>query len=134
MGGTSPFKLQRSLIFPSFYDTPSVTSSLSSSLSFTTNQKKAWKEEFAKALIKWEDIGVSFEEFPYHVNQETKDMLINSAFLFLKKPEYVKFTSDLSTVSRKILLSGPPGMFRALLSPLSPPPVDLTLNKFAFPL
>ena len=44
-------------------------------------------------------------------SKEVKENLINAAFIFLKKPEYAKFTTDLPTVSRRILLAGPSGIY-----------------------
>eukprot|EP01087_Luapelamoeba_hula_P004087 TRINITY_DN1404_c0_g1_i1.p1 TRINITY_DN1404_c0_g1~~TRINITY_DN1404_c0_g1_i1.p1 ORF type:complete len:1494 (+),score=343.70 TRINITY_DN1404_c0_g1_i1:134-4615(+) len=71
--------------------------------------KELYKADFGKQLIKWEDIEVSFENFPNYLGEEIKELLINSTFLFLKKPEFIQFTTELSNVCRRILLAGPPG-------------------------
>lgn len=40
-------------------------------------------------------------------------MLLNSAFAFIKKPELVKHITDIPSISRRMLLAGPPGMPKA---------------------
>jgi hypothetical protein len=40
-------------------------------------------------------------------------MLLNSAFAFIKKPDLVKHITDIPSISRRMLLAGPPGMPKA---------------------
>ncbi|PRP76288.1 hypothetical protein PROFUN_07810 [Planoprotostelium fungivorum] len=52
---------------------------------------------------------VTFDHFPYYVNENTKQMLIHTGFMYLKtKPELYAFLSNLP-ISRKISLCGPTG-------------------------
>lgn len=73
--------------------------------------RKKTVEAFESLLLQSEDIDASFESFPYYLSDAVKQLLINSAFVYLEKPEFVKYLSDLP-LSRRILLSGPPGTER----------------------
>jgi hypothetical protein len=55
------------------------------------------------------DIKVTFDNFPYHLDDSLKKLLINSVFIYLCKPEFSKFTNELPNMSRRILLSGQTG-------------------------
>ena len=46
-------------------------------------------------------------------SENTKTALVDSMYIFLKRPEFTKFTSELGSVSSRILLTGPPGMVKA---------------------
>mmetsp|Transcript_41691 Transcript_41691/g.69447 ORF Transcript_41691/g.69447 Transcript_41691/m.69447 type:complete len:1481 (-) Transcript_41691:1256-5698(-) len=71
--------------------------------------KQIVRDELLKKVLKPDDIMITFDSFPYYLSEDVKQLLINSAYLFLKRPEFVKYTSELSTVSRRILLTGPVG-------------------------
>lgn len=106
---------------------PSSSSSGTSTAATLAAQKKTAKEELAKSLLKWQDITTTFDEFPYFLeygppqfvtcsitthkifSHDTKEILLNSAFVSLKKPELVKHIADIPSISRRILLNGPPG-------------------------
>jgi len=52
----------------------------------------------------------SFDKFPYpYLDGALKRILVNSAYLFLRRPEYEGYTRDIPTLSRRILLYGPAG-------------------------
>ena len=42
-------------------------------------------------------------------SENTKTALLDSMYVFLKRPEFSKYTNELGSVSPRILLSGPPG-------------------------
>lgn len=86
------------------------------------------KEEFIRALVPGKSIPVSFDKFPYFLrcdvslqtpcriradaeprSDDVKRQLINCVYVYLLRPELGKFTAELPTVSRRILLTGPPG-------------------------
>ncbi|KAI5063446.1 hypothetical protein GOP47_0022306 [Adiantum capillus-veneris] len=50
---------------------------------------------------------VTFDRFPYFLNEETKVLLTNAAYVHLKQTQLGKFTRKLSPASRAVLLSGP---------------------------
>eukprot|EP00249_Psilotum_nudum_P020431 c27701_g2_i1 orf=454-2958(+) len=52
---------------------------------------------------------VTFSDFPYCLNEQTKILLTNAAYVHLKQAEFTRFTRNLSPASRAILLTGPPG-------------------------
>eukprot|EP01117_Protostelium_nocturnum_P006947 TRINITY_DN2491_c0_g1_i2.p1 TRINITY_DN2491_c0_g1~~TRINITY_DN2491_c0_g1_i2.p1 ORF type:complete len:992 (-),score=351.68 TRINITY_DN2491_c0_g1_i2:46-3021(-) len=74
--------------------------------------KEKFKEYFKKRFFgEKEEEGkekVTFEAFPYYLSDNTKQILIHSAFMHLSKQEYLKFVNNLP-ISKKILLSGPQG-------------------------
>eukprot|EP00249_Psilotum_nudum_P020432 c27701_g3_i2 orf=3-1145(-) len=65
--------------------------------------------ELMSQVIDGKDSTVTFSEFPYYLNEQTKVLLTNAAFVHLKQVDYTKFTKNLSPASRSILLTGPPG-------------------------
>lgn len=50
-----------------------------------------------------------FSEFVYFDSETTKNVLIASTYIHLKCNKFAKYTSDLPTVSPRILFSGPAG-------------------------
>ncbi|MCO5587112.1 hypothetical protein L7F22_041059 [Adiantum nelumboides] len=77
--------------------------------SATAIKRQSLKEEFTRMVMAGQDIDVSFENFPYHLSESTKNVLVASTFIHLQRPDYAKFTNDLHSVSPRILLSGPSG-------------------------
>jgi hypothetical protein len=72
-------------------------------------KRAAVKDSFAKALIDPSETAVSFADFPYYLSETTKQLLIGSAFVHLKRSEYAKYTSELVALSPRMLLAGGPG-------------------------
>jgi hypothetical protein len=72
-------------------------------------KRVAVKESFAKALIDPSETAVSFADFPYYLSETTKQLLIGSAFVHLKRSEYARYTSALVALSPRMLLAGGPG-------------------------
>lgn len=52
---------------------------------------------------------ITFDSFPYYLNEQTRALLTNAAFVHLRQLQYSKFTRNLSPASRTVLLSGPTG-------------------------
>lgn len=46
----------------------------------------------------------------YSCSENTKNVLIAASFIHLKHKEHAKYTSELTTVNPRILLSGPAGL------------------------
>ncbi|KAL7191724.1 hypothetical protein ACSBR2_023748 [Camellia fascicularis] len=69
----------------------------------------AFKEDIHAGILDGKDIDVSFDDFPYYLSENTKNVLIAASYIHLKHKEQVKYTSELPTVSPRILLSGPAG-------------------------
>uniref|UniRef100_A0A7N0TSF0 AAA+ ATPase domain-containing protein n=1 Tax=Kalanchoe fedtschenkoi TaxID=63787 RepID=A0A7N0TSF0_KALFE len=71
--------------------------------------RKAFLDTLRRSVLSPDDIDITFENFPYYISDATKNVLIASTFVQLKRSNFVKFTADLSTVCPRILLSGPAG-------------------------
>ncbi|KAM7475733.1 hypothetical protein LguiB_022976 [Lonicera macranthoides] len=68
-----------------------------------------FREDIHAGILDGRDIKVSFDDFPYYLSENTKNVLIAASYIHLKHREQVKYTSDLPTVNPRILLSGPAG-------------------------
>ncbi|GKD71447.1 P-loop containing nucleoside triphosphate hydrolase superfamily protein, partial [Tanacetum coccineum] len=67
------------------------------------------KEEILAGIIDGLKVDVSFDDFPYYLSENTKNVLIAASYIHLKHRDQVKYASDLPTVNPRILLSGPAG-------------------------
>ncbi|GMH25989.1 hypothetical protein Nepgr_027832 [Nepenthes gracilis] len=74
-----------------------------------SNRYQALRDKLRQGVFSSTDIDVSFERFPYYLSDTTKNVLIAAAYIHLKRNRFLKYTSDLPTVSPRILLSGPAG-------------------------
>ncbi|XP_039012109.1 uncharacterized protein LOC120141249 isoform X2 [Hibiscus syriacus] len=74
-----------------------------------TTKRKAFKDSLQEGIHNPDNIDVSFENFPYYLSDTTKKVLIASTYVHLKCNKFVKYASDLPTMSPRILLSGPSG-------------------------
>ncbi|XP_058077498.1 uncharacterized protein LOC131225904 isoform X2 [Magnolia sinica] len=70
---------------------------------------QACKDSLQQGILNGSDIQVSFDDFPYYLSENTKNVLISATYIHLKHKEFAKYTPDLPTVSPRILLSGPAG-------------------------
>ncbi|KAL2934470.1 ATPase family AAA domain-containing protein 1 [Bienertia sinuspersici] len=86
-----------------------VRSSQPASTSGTSVRCAAFKEDIHAGIIDGNAVEVSFEEFPYYLSENTKDVLIAASYIHLKHREHAKYASELPTVNPRILLSGPAG-------------------------
>ncbi|KAL6177620.1 hypothetical protein ACLB2K_049145 [Fragaria x ananassa] len=68
-----------------------------------------FKEGIHAAIFEGNSVDVSFDNFPYYLSENTKNVLIAASFIHLKHKEHAKYTSELTTVNPRILLSGPAG-------------------------
>ncbi|PQQ17372.1 uncharacterized protein Pyn_06704 [Prunus yedoensis var. nudiflora] len=68
-----------------------------------------FKDGIHAGILDGKSIDVSFDNFPYYLSENTKNVLIAASFIHLKHKEHVKYTSELTTVNPRILLSGPAG-------------------------
>ncbi|XP_024402253.1 uncharacterized protein [Physcomitrium patens] len=71
--------------------------------------EQAYRNAVRHCLLEWKDIDVSLDNFPYFLNESTKAALLDSMYVFLKRPEFCKHLNELGSVSPRILLSGPLG-------------------------
>ncbi|KAH1248910.1 ATPase family AAA domain-containing protein 1 [Glycine max] len=68
-----------------------------------------FKEDVNAAILDGKEIDVSFDNFPYYLSENTKNVLVAACFMHLMHKEHEKFTADLTTINPRILLSGPAG-------------------------
>ncbi|ONM26627.1 Calcium-dependent protein kinase 3 [Zea mays] len=62
-----------------------------------------------QGIINPSDIDVTFEDFPYYVSENTKNVLLSCAFIHLEKKEFIKQFAEISSINQRILLFGPAG-------------------------
>uniref|UniRef100_A0A0D9XV04 AAA+ ATPase domain-containing protein n=1 Tax=Leersia perrieri TaxID=77586 RepID=A0A0D9XV04_9ORYZ len=82
---------------------------LSSSASLPTSRCQAFKDGMKQGIISPNDIDVTFENFPYYLSENTKNVLLSCAFIHLEKKEFIKQFAEISSINQRILLSGPAG-------------------------
>ncbi|KAF5732210.1 hypothetical protein HS088_TW18G00901 [Tripterygium wilfordii] len=83
--------------------------SQSASTSGVSLRCAVFREYVLAGIVDGGNIQVSFDEFPYYLSENTKNVLIAATFLHLKHKEHAKYTSELASVNPRILLSGPAG-------------------------
>ncbi|KAF8394574.1 hypothetical protein HHK36_020787 [Tetracentron sinense] len=76
---------------------------------FSSTRRQAFKDSLQQGLFNSNNIEVEFDNFPYYLSENTKNVLIASTYIHLKRNEIAKYISDLPTLSPRILLSGPSG-------------------------
>ncbi|KAK8509843.1 hypothetical protein V6N12_001915 [Hibiscus sabdariffa] len=74
-----------------------------------STKRKAFKDSLQEGILNPDNIDVSFSNFPYFLSDTTKNVLIASTYVHLMCNKFAKYASDLSTMSPRILLSGPAG-------------------------
>ncbi|CAN4091439.1 unnamed protein product [Withania somnifera] len=72
-------------------------------------RRQTFKNALEQGLIDFNSIEVSFDNFPYYLCENTKNILIASTYIHLKCNKFAKYTSELPTACPRILLSGPAG-------------------------
>ncbi|XP_062183092.1 uncharacterized protein LOC133887165 isoform X2 [Phragmites australis] len=82
---------------------------LSASASVPPSRCQAFKDGMKQGIISPSDIEVTFENFPYYLSENTKNVLLSCAFIHLEKKEFIKQFSEISSINQRILLSGPAG-------------------------
>jgi len=63
--------------------------------------------ELRRLVLDGPESDVTFDEFPYYLSDQTREVLISAAFVHLKNAELLKHVRNLSAASHAILLSGP---------------------------
>ncbi|VAI03979.1 unnamed protein product [Triticum turgidum subsp. durum] len=82
---------------------------LNTSASLPPSRCQAFKDAMKQGVISPSDIEVTFENFPYYLSENTKNVLLSCSFLHLEKKEFIKQFSEISSINQRILLSGPSG-------------------------
>ncbi|CAD6222626.1 unnamed protein product [Miscanthus lutarioriparius] len=75
----------------------------------TVGRQQLLKDDLKKAAISASDISESFDNFPYYLSENTKNVLLSSAYVNLCCKESTKWTKDISSLCKRVLLSGPAG-------------------------
>ncbi|KAM5566417.1 hypothetical protein ABKV19_014880 [Rosa sericea] len=76
---------------------------------FLTRREK-FKNEFLWRVVPWEKITVSWETFPYYIDEPTKNLLMECAAAHLKHKKFTStYGSRLTSSSGRILLQSAPG-------------------------
>ncbi|PUZ45719.1 hypothetical protein GQ55_8G247100 [Panicum hallii var. hallii] len=70
---------------------------------------QAFKDGMKQGIISPSDIDVTFENFPYYLSENTKNVLLSCAYIHLEKKEFIKQFAEISSINQRILLSGPAG-------------------------
>ncbi|KAK4732251.1 hypothetical protein R3W88_025239 [Solanum pinnatisectum] len=70
---------------------------------------QTFKNALQQGVVDFNTIDVTFENFPYYLCENTKNVLIASTYIHLKCNGFAQYVSDLPTVCPRILLSGPAG-------------------------
>ncbi|KAG9451211.1 hypothetical protein H6P81_011176 [Aristolochia fimbriata] len=73
-------------------------------------KKERFKNEFLRRVVPWEKITVSWDTFPYYINEQTKSTLIECVAANLKKRQFATaYGAGLSSSSGRILIQSIPG-------------------------
>lgn len=76
---------------------------------FLTRREK-FRNEFLRRIVPWEKITVSWEMFPYYINEHTKNLLVECAAAHLKHKKFTaSYGARLTSSSGRILLQSVPG-------------------------
>ncbi|OMP05199.1 hypothetical protein COLO4_08994 [Corchorus olitorius] len=74
------------------------------------SRREKFKNEFLRRVVPWEKIHVSWETFPYYINENTKNILVECAASHLRHNELTgSYGGRLSSSSGRILLQSVPG-------------------------
>ncbi|GMH29587.1 hypothetical protein Nepgr_031430 [Nepenthes gracilis] len=74
------------------------------------------EQELMGQIVDGKEGKVTFDEFPYYLSEQTRELLTSAAYVHLKYSELSKFTRNLSPGSRAILLSGPAELYTQMLA------------------
>ncbi|KAK2648239.1 hypothetical protein Ddye_015728 [Dipteronia dyeriana] len=72
-------------------------------------RRAVFREDIHAGIVDGKTLEVSFDNFPYYLSKNTKHVLVAASYIHLKHKEHAKYTSELTTVNPRILLSGPAG-------------------------
>ncbi|KAF0896219.1 hypothetical protein E2562_019701 [Oryza meyeriana var. granulata] len=96
-------------LFKALEDQRDLIRDLNSSANLPPSRCQAFKDGMKQGIISPNDIDVTFENFPYYLSENTKNVLLSCAFIHLEKKEFIKQFSEISSINQRILLSGPAG-------------------------
>ncbi|KAM0873709.1 hypothetical protein ACQ4PT_037903 [Festuca glaucescens] len=96
-------------LFKALEDQRDLITDLNASASLPPSRCQAFKDGMKQGIISPSDIEVTFENFPYYLSENTKNVLLSCSFLHLEKKEFIKQFSEISSINQRILLSGPAG-------------------------
>ncbi|XP_074590357.1 uncharacterized protein LOC141846248 isoform X2 [Curcuma longa] len=99
-------------------------------------KRQRFKKEFMRRVVPWEKIRVSWDKFPYHIREHTKNLLTECAASHLRHKNFASsYGARLISSTGRILLQGLPGtellrerMVRALARDLQVPLLVLDSN------
>ncbi|PIA47903.1 hypothetical protein AQUCO_01400478v1 [Aquilegia coerulea] len=102
-------------------------------------KRERFKNEFLRRVVPWEKITVSWDTFPYHIHEHTKNLLVDCAASHLKHKKFaVSYGARLTSSSGRILLQSSPGtelyrerLVRALAQDLQVPLLVLDSSVLA---
>ncbi|VFQ61685.1 unnamed protein product [Cuscuta campestris] len=86
-----------------------VRDSIPLSTSGMSSRCATFKEDIQAKILDGREMDVSFDNFPYYLSDNTKNVLIAASYIHMKHQELAKFTSELPTVNPRIWLTGPAG-------------------------
>ncbi|CAD6255841.1 unnamed protein product [Miscanthus lutarioriparius] len=96
-------------LFKALEDQRDLIRDLNASTSVPPSRCQAFKDGMKQGIINPSDIDVTFENFPYYLSENTKNVLLSCAFIHLEKKEFIKQFAEISSINQRILLSGPAG-------------------------
>ncbi|KAF5202494.1 p-loop containing nucleoside triphosphate hydrolases superfamily protein [Thalictrum thalictroides] len=102
-------------------------------------KRERFKNEFLRRMVPWEKITVSWDTFPYHIHEHTKNLLVDCVASHLKHKKFtVSYGARLTSSSGRILLQSSPGtelyrerLVRALAQDLQVPLLVLDSSVLA---
>ncbi|THU61269.1 hypothetical protein C4D60_Mb07t21520 [Musa balbisiana] len=102
-------------------------------------KRERFKNEFMRRVVPWDKIKVSWDKFPYHIREHTKNLLVECAASHLKQKNFTSsYGARLTSSSGRILLQGFPGtelyrerIVRAVARDLQVPLLVLDSNVLA---
>ncbi|XP_009407780.2 uncharacterized protein LOC103990390 isoform X1 [Musa acuminata AAA Group] len=102
-------------------------------------KRERFKNEFMRRVVPWDKIKVSWDKFPYHIREHTKNLLVECAASHLKHKNFTSsYGARLTSSSGRILLQGFPGtelcrerIVRAVARDLQVPLLVLDSNVLA---
>ncbi|KAH6756710.1 hypothetical protein C2S53_000800, partial [Perilla frutescens var. hirtella] len=68
-----------------------------------------FRDEFLSKIVPWEKIPVSFDKFPYYIDEDTKSLLMECVASHLKQKKFRKYGGILKHSSNRIQLQSIPG-------------------------
>ncbi|XP_062204060.1 uncharacterized protein LOC133906239 isoform X2 [Phragmites australis] len=82
---------------------------LNPSANLPTSGCQSFKDGLKQGILSPDDIEVTLDNFPYYLSENTKNILLSSAFIPMEKKEYMKSLQNILSLNQRILLSGPSG-------------------------